>query len=169
MSKILKIVEVRLLLSALLVLSCYSCKTETEKSSEATLQAAERFNNLDKASVDIYPQFAECDEMDATSDCFYSNLHRLIQDRLATDTLTMEIKRKDSLVAAFTVTDKGKILFDSIAFSAQHLDLRFMDSTITSKLADLPKIDSALKQGIPVASSYLVPVVVKPIDKTSNQ
>jgi hypothetical protein len=72
-------------------------------------------------------------------------------------------------VAAFTVTDKGKILFDSIAFSAQHLDLRFMDSTITSKLADLPKIDSALKQGIPVASSYLVPVVVKPIDKTSNQ
>jgi hypothetical protein len=50
--------------------------------------------------------------------------------------LLWKSKRKDSLVAAFTVTDKGQIRFDSIAF-AQHLDRKFMDSTITSKLANL--------------------------------
>ena len=149
--------------------SLHSCKTETQKNEEATSQAIERYENLDKASVDVFPQFKECNELDSTSNCFYKNMHQLIQKRLSSDTLLMEIKQKDSLVAAFTVTEKGQIQYDSIAYCAHHLDRKFMDSTIQSKLMQLPKIDSALKQGIPVASSYLVPIVVRPIDQLNGQ
>ncbi len=146
-----------------------SCKTENEKTEEASLQANERFQNLDKAVVDVYPQFEGCDEMDSAPDCFYNKLHALIQQRLTQDTLTMQIKQLDSLVTAFTVTEKGIVRYDSIVDSAQHIDRVFLDSILRVKLKDLPVIDSALKQGIPVSSSYLVPVVVKPIGDKIDQ
>ncbi len=148
---------------ALLLFSIISCKSEDEKNSQASGKAVEMFDGLDKKSVDIYPQFTSCDEMEQNSDCFYKNMHQLIQEKLSVDTLHLAIKEKDSLVAAFTVTERGQIRFDSIAYCAQHLDRKFIDSTIQSKLTNLPQIDSALKQGIPVSSSYLVPIVVKPI------
>ncbi|WP_194850224.1 hypothetical protein [Nonlabens antarcticus] len=159
----------RLFLAIISLLLLNSCKTETQKNDEATTQAMDRFKNLDTKSVDVFPQFVDCDELETTSDCFYARMHELIQTRLSTDTLNMEIKQKDSLVAVFTVTDKGQIRYDSIAYCANHLDRTFMDSTLNSKLVDLPKIDSALKQGVPVASSYLVPVVVQPINAHSDQ
>ncbi|BAO55281.1 hypothetical protein NMS_1272 [Nonlabens marinus S1-08] len=136
---------------------------------EAVFKANQRFENLDKAVVDVYPQFKGCDEMEKTPDCFYQKLHALIKQRLTQDTLTMQIKQMDSLVTAFTVTEKGIVRYDSIVDSAQHIDRVFLDSILRVKLKDLPSIDSALKQGIPVSSSYLVPVVVKPISEKAYQ
>jgi len=152
----------------ILLLLC-SCKSETQKNQEAATHASERFHALDKNAVDIFPQFEECNEMESSPECFYSSLHDLIQKRLSADTLSINIKRKDSLVAAFTVSEKGLIQYDSIVYCAQHLDRAFMDSIMSRKLMDLPKIDSALKQGVPVSSSYLVPVVVKPISQQAGQ
>jgi hypothetical protein len=142
-----------------------SCKTESEKREEASQQAMERFEQLDTFSVDSYPQFKGCDEIDTTSHCFYKHLHQLITDRLTTDTLQVAIAKKDSLVATFTVSELGRIQYDSIAYCARHLDQQFMDSTLRRKLVNLPVIDSAIKQGVPVSSSYLVPVVVQPINQ----
>ena len=140
-----------------------ACKSDLEKDQEAAQIAADRFNQVDTTMVDMYPQFKGCDELSSTSECFYSNLHELIKLRLATDTLSMEIKAKDSLVAQFTVSKQGNISYDSISHCAVYLDKKYLDSVLQKKLEDLPKIDSALKQGTPVSSTYLVPIVVQPV------
>lgn len=169
MPKLYHMSGVPLIQMLLAVLLLVSCKSEVEKDQEAASKAHQRFQNIDITAVDVFPQFEDCDEMESTADCFYAHLHDLIKKRLTADTLSMNIKSKDSLVATFTVTDEGMIQYDSIAHSAQHLDRAFMDSILKSKLMDLPKIDSALKQGIPVSSSYLVPVVVLPIGEKTGQ
>ena len=152
-----------------LLLLLSSCKTDTEKRMEASSKAINRFEQLDKSTVDVYPQFTDCDEMDTTASCFYENLHEMIRNKLMADTLAMEISKKDSLIAQFTVDKKGLITYDSIYRCAQNLDRKFLDSVLGVKLKNLPNIDSALKQGTPVSSSYLVPVVIHPMEKLIDQ
>ncbi|PRP68072.1 hypothetical protein BST86_13720 [Nonlabens agnitus] len=152
-----------------MLLSVTACKSELDKDREAAQIASKRFQELDTTTVDVYPQFKDCDELLSSSDCFYKNLHQLIKSRLSSDTLSMEIKAKDSLVAQFTVNKIGRISYDSISRCANHLDKKYLDSIMQQKFQDLPTIDSALKQGTPVSSSYLVPIVVQPVGTTLDQ
>ncbi len=142
--------------------SIISCKSDAVKQQEATQIAQERFTDVDTTTVDVYPQFENCDELDTTPDCFYRTLKDLVQSRLTLDSLQLEIQQQDSLVAQFTVSRGGVISFDHITHCAQHLNKEQLEVVFARQLNQLPIIDSALKQGIPVASSYILPIIVKP-------
>ena len=155
---------------AILTVSCMgSCQTDHEKTTSASRLAAQRFGHLDTSTVDTYPQFEDCNELNPTADCFYGNLHTLIRNRLMIDTLSLDISKKDSLVARFTVHKSGQIVYDSVYRCAQEMDKKLLDSILINKLTNLPVIDSALKQGTPVSSSYLVPIIINPITTIGDQ
>lgn len=148
---------------AFIAIVMVSCKSDFEKNKDASELATIRFKSMDTTMVDVYPQFDGCDELEISPVCFYKNLHELIKQKLAIDTLHMEIKSKDSLIAQFTVSKDGQIRYDSITQGAQHLDKYYINSLFQNRFVDLPSIDSALKQGTPVSSSYQVPIVIKPV------
>ncbi len=155
--------SIKISIAFIVAVALIACKTDHDKTIEANQLAEKRFVELDKTTVDVYPQFQDCDEMDTTANCFYNHLNLLVTNKLAQDTLQLEITQRDSLVTQFTVTHEGQIKYDSIIHCAQHLDRKFLDSLLLDKLTGLPIIDSALKQGVPVTSTYLIPVVIQPI------
>lgn len=148
---------------AFTVMVMVSCKSDFEKNKDASELATIRFKSMDTTMVDVYPQFDGCDELEISPDCFHKNLHQLIKQKLLIDTLHMEIKSSDSFMAQFTISKNGQIRYDSITQGAQHLDKSYIDSVFQNRFVNLPGINSALKQGTPVSSSYQVPIVIKPV------
>lgn len=146
-----------------LLLLLTACKTDQEIQLEAQEKASLRFQELDKSQLDAYPLFDGCDEMVNNADCFYSHLQQLINDRLAMCDLDLQLAARDSVVASVTVLKSGQIRYDSILQPGlNHIAHKKIDSLLQSRLAHLPAIQSALKQDIPVTSSYLLPIVLTP-------
>ena len=146
-------------LSLLLV----ACKTDQEILNEAREQADLQYNNLDQSVIDAYPLFEGCDELINSPDCFYSHLQLLINDRLSMCDLDIKLAAKDSIVASISVLKSGKITYDSIISPDQtHSSYVKIDSLLSARLSALPTIESALKQDIPVTTSYRLPVVLTP-------
>ncbi len=137
-----------------------ACKTEEEILTEAENRAQEEFSQLDITKVDRYPVFENCDEMITTSDCFYNELHQLITDKLANQIYDHKWSSRDSLVAAITVKATGQLHYDSIVSAAVGIDRRELDSIFKEQLHPLCKIEPAIVRGIPVATSYLLPIKI---------
>lgn len=145
---------------AVLGLLFASCKTEEEIQIEAENRAQEEFSQLDITKVDRYPVFENCDEMITTSDCFYSELHQLITDKLANQIYDHKWSSRDSLVAAITVKASGQLHYDSIVSAAVDINKNELDSIFKKQLNPLCKIEPAIVQGIPVTTSYLLPIKI---------
>jgi hypothetical protein len=147
----------------LILILLVACKTDQEIALEAQKQADEQFKSLDQSSIDAYPLFEDCDELENSPTCFYNNLQSLINDRLAMCDLDLKIAAKDSVVASISVLKSGQIIYDSIISTGQSpASQPKIDSLLRSRLKGLPTIQSALKQDIPVKTSYRLPVVITP-------
>ncbi|AZQ42830.1 hypothetical protein [Nonlabens ponticola] len=154
-----------------LALLVASCKTDADKNLEAQRMAQERFERVDMSEVDIYPRFDNCDELDQNKECFYEAMQELISNRLLNNQLQQTISSRDSIVALLEVNAQGQLSYKGLVDSAYHVNKVSMDSLLNIALADLPSIDSALKQGIPVATSYQLPIIIVPqeIKKSADQ
>jgi hypothetical protein len=116
--------------------------------------------------VDEYPSIIECDSLtntDLRKQCFFQTLTTSIQQKLTSDTaLKMLYPTHDSITLKITVLPNSKIQFkpqfqkDSIAF-----DRLKIDSLLNSRLIDLPKINPAIKRGIPVKTQFFLPINLK--------
>ncbi len=139
------------------------CKTDQEISLEAQEKASQRFQELDRSRLDAYPLFDGCDELENSPDCFYRHLQSLVNDRLAMCDLDVQLAARDSVVASITVLKSGQIRYDSILQpSENHVAHKKIDSLLKARLSHLPAIQSALKQDIPVTSTYRLPIVLTP-------
>jgi hypothetical protein len=139
------------------------CKTEEEIQTAAEQRAQEEFSQLDITRVDRYPLFENCDEMLTTPDCFYSELHQLITKKLTAQIYDYKWTSKDSLVAAITVSAAGQLHYDSIVSAAYEVDKVALDAIFRKQLHPLCKIEPAIVQGVPVRTSYLIPIKITAI------
>lgn len=136
----------------------YACKTDQQIDAEAQKRAQENFEKIELSRVDRYPLFENCDEMEASSACFYRELHELITEKLIHHTYDYKWTDQDSLVTAITVEADGQLKYDSIVSAADKIDKKELDSIFRERLHPLCKIDPAIVQGVPVATSYLLPI-----------
>ena len=139
-----------------------ACKSDLEIEAAAEQRAEESFQQIKLDQVDRYPLFENCDEMQTGSQCFYRELHKLITDKLSDQIYDYKWSTQDSLVAAITVKSSGQVRYDSIVSTAKQMFKAELDSIFKSHLYPLCKIEPAIIQGVPVTTSYLVPITIIP-------
>ncbi|MFY7756852.1 MAG: hypothetical protein ACOVP9_00515 [Flavobacterium stagni] len=115
--------------------------------------------------VDEYPSIAECEKLtDATQrkQCFFEFLSSTIQQKLDTDTLSVLYPELDTIEVKITVNPDATLVFepqfpqDSTAYDKEKID-----SILRVRLTDLPKINPAIKRGIPVKTQFILPVIIR--------
>ncbi|WP_292890811.1 hypothetical protein [Nonlabens sp.] len=152
----------------LLVALCFSCLSDQQKKVQADEQAIKKLEQLDMTSIDRYPLFDNCDEMLTTADCFYEQLHALVQQKLSNGEILIHLARKDSMYLSITVSKEGRITYDSLYKSAPRIDKDYMHELLQKRLNNFPVIKSAQKKSIPVATTYRLPIVFNPVDSLEH-
>ena len=115
--------------------------------------------------VDEYPSVADCEKLtDATQrkQCFFEFLTTTIQQKLAVDTLSTMFPKLDTIEVKVTVLPNSDLEFepqfpkDSVAY-----DTIKIDSILRVRLVNFPKVNPAIKRGIPVKTQFVLPVIIK--------
>jgi hypothetical protein len=115
--------------------------------------------------VDEYPSVVDCDKIEdkkQRQQCFFEVLTQLIQEKLSNDTLAMLYPELDTIEVKVTIFPNATMQFepqfpkDSVAY-----DTIKIDSILKARLVDFPKINPAIKRGLPVKTQFILPVILK--------
>ena len=115
--------------------------------------------------VDEYPSVVDCEKIEdkkQRQQCFFEVLTQLIQDKLRVDTLSILYPELDTIEVKVTIFPDATMQFepqfpkDSVAY-----DKTKIDSILKVRLVDFPKINPAIKRGIPVKTQFILPVILK--------
>lgn len=115
--------------------------------------------------VDEYPSVADCEKIEDKNQrqqCFFEVLTQLIQEKLRVDTLSVLYSELDTIEVKVTIFPNATMQFepqfpkDSVAY-----DKTKIDSILKIRLVDFPKINPAIKRGIPVKTQFILPVILK--------
>lgn len=153
------------ILSLTLVFLCVSCQYFDKQvpSEEELLQ--KRLKEINWKEVTVFPSVAECDSIldkEQKKDCFFQFISQLIQAKIAPDSLTVPSKSIDTIDVKVTVFADSNITFEPLFTSdSTSYNKVKLDSVIKSRLVDFPKIEPAQKEGIPVKTQFILPVIIK--------
>ncbi|WP_162126529.1 hypothetical protein [Flavobacterium phycosphaerae] len=115
--------------------------------------------------VDEYPSVSDCEKLtDAVQrkQCFFDFMQATIEQKLAVDTLATLFPKLDTIEVKVTVLPNASLTFepqfpkDSVAY-----DTIKIDSILRARLVDFPKVNPAIKRGIPVKTQFVLPVIIK--------
>lgn len=115
--------------------------------------------------VDEFPSVSECEKIENKTlreQCFFEVMTQLIQERLSVDTLSVLYPELDTIEVKVTVFPNSRIIFeplfpkDSVAY-----DTVKIDSILKARLIGFPKVNPAIKRGIPVKTQFILPVILK--------
>ncbi len=115
--------------------------------------------------VDEYPSVVSCDSIEdkiERQQCFFQYMTQLIQHKLSVDTLSVLYPDLDTVEVKVTVFPNSRLVFeplfpkDSVTY-----DTAKIDSILKARLVGFPKINPALKRGIPVKTQFILPVILK--------
>lgn len=115
--------------------------------------------------VDEYPSVVDCDKIEdkkQRKQCFFEVMTQLIQEKLCSDTLTSLYPELDTIEVKVTIFPNATLKFepqfpkDSVAY-----DTVKIDSILRARLVNFPKINPAIKRGLPVKTQFILPVILK--------
>lgn len=115
--------------------------------------------------VDEYPSVTACNAIEDKAlrqQCFFEYLTQLIQERINVDTLSVLYPELDTIEVMVTIFPNSKMKFepqfpkDSVAY-----DTVKIDSILNARLVGFPKVNPAIKRGIPVKTQFILPVIIK--------
>ena len=146
----------------LLLVSCEQFETRKITSEEIL---SEETRELNWHEVDQYPSFEECREfvqVEAAKTCFGNKVAGYFYARLDQKQPVVTESLEDTLLLHLSISEKGIPAIDSVeidTMTVHHLpEIRaWLQQTVDS----LPRIFPASKRGIPVATKFKMPIVVK--------
>lgn len=115
--------------------------------------------------VDEYPSVIDCEKIENKTQrqhCFFEYMTQLIQEKLDSDTLSIMYPELDTIEVKVTVFANASMQFepqfpkDSVAY-----DTVKIDSILKARLVNFPKVNPAIKRGIPVKTQFILPVILK--------
>ena len=148
----------------LLLLLLGSCQYFDRKVPDEEELLQKRLEQIDWDEVSSYPSIGECDSVldkEQQKECFFSSMTRLVQERLDVDTLSMLYPEADTIEVKVTVYPDATLKFepqfpnDTVAY-----DRTRIDSLLRSRLSDFPPVEPAQKEGVPVTSQFILPVIL---------
>lgn len=115
--------------------------------------------------VDEYPSIEACDQLtDAQlrKQCFFEFLSNTIQQKLNTDTLMVLYPELDTIEVKVTINPNATLAFEPLfPKDSTSYDTQKMDSILRARLIDLPKVNPAIKRGLPVKTQFILPVIIR--------
>lgn len=156
-------------MNKLIILFCLfslvSCQYFDKKAPDEQELLQQELKKINWNEVDEFPTVLQCDTIkDAAvkKQCFFDYLAQTIQERIGIDTLQMLYPEMDTIEVKVTIYPDASLKFephfsrDSVAY-----DKIKIDSILTARLSDFPKVDPAIKRGIKVKTQFVLPVIVK--------
>lgn len=148
-----------------LVSLCFSCQYFEKKVPNEKELLEKQLKEINWNEVDEYPSVVDCEKLtNATQrkQCFFEFLTTTIQQKLAVDTLSTLFPKLDTIEVKVTVFPNSTMEFepqfpkDSVAY-----DTIKIDSILRIRLVNFPKVNPAIKRGIPVKTKFVLPVIIK--------
>ena len=145
------------------VISCQYFEKQVPDEQELLEQELKKIN---WEEVDDFPSVLQCDtikDVEIKKQCFFDYITQTIQERINIDTLRVEYPEIDTINVKITVNPDSSLQFetqfqnDSIPFA----DKTKIDSILTSRLSDFPKVEPAIKRGVKVKTQFVLPVIIK--------
>lgn len=151
-----------LVLLSFLFVSCEEFQTRKISSEEILSEETRDFNWHE---VDQYPAFEECrniTEVEAAKTCFGNKVSKYFYSRLVAKQPVVTSEIDDTLYLYLRISEKGTPAIDSMEIDSLVLDqLPQIRTWLTQSVDSLPKIYPATKRGIPVKTTFRMPVVIK--------
>lgn len=153
------------LLLILLLIILQSCQYFDKQVPNEKELLDKQLKEINWNEVDEYPSVKDCEKLtDAAQrkQCFFEYLTAEIQQKLAVDTLATLFPQLDTIEVKVTVFPNATMKFepqfpkDSVAY-----DTIKIDSILHARLIDFPKVNPAIKRGIPVKTQFVLPVIIK--------
>ena len=141
-----------------------SCSLFESKEEKTQKLVSEQLLQIDWSDVDDYPLFSDCDELAAKpiqKKCFEEKVILHLSKHLQEFELISETEIKEVVFLDFSVESDGNI-------SAVHIEnkeifgsqMKKFENRIAKGLRSLPKIEPALKRGIPVRAKFRIPILL---------
>lgn len=149
--------------SVFLLFNCCQYFEKQVPSEQELLQ--KELQTINWKEVDEFPSFVDCDKLDNKSKrqlCFFEYLTQLIQQKLSSDTLSILYPELDTIEVLVTIFPDAKMKFEP-QFSKDSVtyDTIKIDSILQARLVNFPKVNPAIKRGIPVKTKFILPVIIK--------
>ncbi|KIQ24192.1 hypothetical protein RT99_03715 [Flavobacterium sp. MEB061] len=115
--------------------------------------------------VDEFPSVVDCEKVNdkkLRQQCFFEVMAQLIQEKLDIDTLSILYPELDTIEVKVTIFPNSSMKFepqftkDSVAY-----DTIKIDSILQARLVDFPKVNPAIKRGVPVKTQLILPIIIK--------
>ena len=148
-----------------LVLLLHSCQYFDKKVPDENELLQKQLKEINWNEVDEYPSVTDCEKLtdpEQRRQCFFEFLTTTIEQKLAVDTLATLFPKLDTIEVKVTVFPNASMKFepqfpkDSVAY-----DTIKIDSILHARLIDFPKVNPAIKRGIPVKTQFVLPVIIK--------
>ena len=149
-----------------IVMICFfaSCDLLTTKDKKTEKLVSQEMQSIDWNDVDQYPLFSDCDETatkTAQKRCFEETLLLHISMTLEGSQFTVDKEIKDTIYVDFISQSNSTITILNIFNSDMFGDkMPEFNDRITQSLNNLPKIEPALKRGIPISAKFRIPIVL---------
>ena len=147
----------------LLTLSLYSCQYFNSQVPNQDELLQKELKAINWNQVDELPSFSNCDSVvDSTQkkQCFFELLTQLIQQKLSVDTLTVLYPKLDTIRVKVTVLADASLQFEPQITDTLSYNTTKIDSILKARLVDFPKVNPAIKRGIPVKTQFVLPVIL---------
>lgn len=155
----------KIILLTLLVSFTFSCQLFDKKVPDENELLQQKLQEIDWKQVDQFPSVSSCDtilDKETQKDCLFQFLTETIQTRISIDTIHVIYPELDTISVKVTINPDASLVFetqkptDSITY-----DIEVIDSILQDRLANFPKVEPAIKQGIKVKSQFVLPVILK--------
>jgi len=158
-------------ISVIYILLFCSCNYFESKKIHVTDEyIQERLDSLDKSSIDNFPIFPDCEQLDenieAEKECFISTLSSHITNSLAKNQLVLKEELDISFRVGIEVSKDGEITIISIEINnVLKENIPNIEQMIQQSVHELPKIEPALKKlqsgdSVAVKTQFVIPIRV---------
>lgn len=122
-----------------------------------------RLKEINWKEVSSYPSIAECDaimDKELKKDCFFAQMTQLIQQKLDIDTIALMYPDVDSINVKVTVFSNATLRFEPQMPPNANYNMSEIDSIIKARLVNFPPVVPAQKEGVPVTTQFILPVIL---------
>jgi len=153
------------ILLLLITIGISSCQFfETEKiTSETFLE--EEIKSINWKDVDSYPVFKECESVTGKLEiksCFETTLINHLYHSINTEQIIVLSDLNDEVIIEFVVNEKGSLKVNAIVMdSLLQVKLPKLKNYIRTSIDSLQPIAPAYKRGIPVRTTFNLPISIK--------
>lgn len=149
----------------LFIFLCASCQYFDKQVPNEKELLQKELKAINWKEVDEYPTVTNCDQITdkkLRQQCFFETMTELIQEKLNIDTLSVLYPELDTIEVKVTVFPNATMSFEP-QFSKDSVvyDTIKIDSILRARLINFPKVNPAIKRGIPVKTQFILPVVLK--------